>query len=286
MCIAVIVLNYSRRFPLVIAHNREEDIHRPTSPLALRDDILSPIDVEAGGVAAAGMSITTGRIGILTNCRSKSSLRNTGSSRGSILRHAIRTGPTQELEDRIKNDSFKGDFHLYLVEGFVDDTVEVNYLSPVAEPERIERQLGKSRLEVIVRMNEHPASLHDWEPKLQWMKGRIYETLSRNPDLDSLDELSSLIESCLSQSGETDLPKNQSDFSWSPNPNIEPTVLRRVIIAPIDTGRSFFGTVSQTIIIVDWTRHEVEYKYRTLQHYTTGGPQFNPWNVCTQSYTI
>ena len=288
MCIAVIVLNYSVRFPLIVAHNREEDISRPTSRLLLKDNILSALDLKAGGVAAVGLNTTTGTIGLLTNCRLKGSLHIDGLSRGSILRRGIQDGPSSSLEKDIGNEKFQGDFHMYLVNAFFHNTVQVNYFSPtISEPVRINREVGDSALEVIVRMNEHPVSLSDWEPKLRWVESLISNTLCEHPNMESAEDVLKIIESCLSLIGNGPLPilNPASDLGWSPTPVLERVALRQVILSPFETGLSSFGTVSQTLVVVDRDASTVHYRYRTLSHSVDTGTQFNSWNKCSLTYS-
>lgn len=72
MCLVAFALNASRRWPLVIAANRDEFLNRPTLPLArwqtaAGQDIISGRDLRAGGT---WLGITPGgRMALLTNVR-------------------------------------------------------------------------------------------------------------------------------------------------------------------------------------------------------------------------
>lgn len=89
MCLAAIALDTSRRFPLVIAANRDEFHDRPTARLGWwRPDpegpeVLSGRDLSAGGTWL-GLSLS-GRLGLLTNVREPSRHEADAPSRGSLV---------------------------------------------------------------------------------------------------------------------------------------------------------------------------------------------------------
>src|SRR5512139_211888 len=89
MCLVAIALDQSRRFPLVIAANRDEFFKRPAarlswwSPGAGLPDILGGRDLEAGGT---WLGLTAkGRLGLITNVRDPSQKDPSAPSRGSIV---------------------------------------------------------------------------------------------------------------------------------------------------------------------------------------------------------
>jgi uncharacterized protein with NRDE domain len=89
MCLAAIALDQSRRFPLVIAANRDEFYKRPAarlawwSPGANQPDILGGRDLEAGGT---WLGLTAkGRLAFITNVRDPANRDPNAPSRGSIV---------------------------------------------------------------------------------------------------------------------------------------------------------------------------------------------------------
>lgn len=89
MCLAAIALDTSRRFPLVIAANRDEFHDRPTARLGWwRPDpngpeVLSGRDLSAGGTWL-GLSLS-GRLGLLTNVREPARHEPDAPSRGGLV---------------------------------------------------------------------------------------------------------------------------------------------------------------------------------------------------------
>jgi uncharacterized protein with NRDE domain len=89
MCLVAIALDQSRRFPLVIAANRDEFFQRPAarlawwSPGAGQPDILGGRDLEAGGT---WLGLTAkGRLALITNVRDPAHRDPSAPSRGSIV---------------------------------------------------------------------------------------------------------------------------------------------------------------------------------------------------------
>lgn len=89
MCLVALALDQSRRFPLVLATNRDEFFKRPAarlgwwSPGAGLPDILGGRDLEAGGT---WLGLTTqGRLALITNVRDPSHKDTSAPSRGVIV---------------------------------------------------------------------------------------------------------------------------------------------------------------------------------------------------------
>lgn len=89
MCLAALAIDQSRRFPLVVATNRDESFDRPTAPLdwwtpaAGDSPILAGRDLQAGGTWM-GLSLA-GRFGLITNVRDPSRIDPDAPSRGEIV---------------------------------------------------------------------------------------------------------------------------------------------------------------------------------------------------------
>ena len=282
MCIAVIVVNYSPRFPLIITHNREEDPLRPTSDLGLWNHILSAVDLKAGGVAAVGLNVSSGQFAVLTNCRYHKSSRPGGVSRGSIVREIISNGVGDSIRDWIARTKFQGDFHLHCGNAFVDSKVEIEYFTNIddLECEKSEYSVTPSApLEVIVCMNQHPKSLSDWENKLTWVKSHVQSALSVNRDLNSISEVSDLIENIISKIDPISTNPGSGSYEWSPIPASESFIQAHIVFPNIEVSPGvLFGTVSQTIIIVDRDSRQIVYKYRRVEGSTQNKVvDFLPW---------
>lgn len=89
MCLVALALDQSRRFPLVLAANRDEFFKRPAarlswwSPGTGQPDILGGRDLEAGGT---WLGLTTqGRLALITNVRSPGQKDPSAPSRGVIV---------------------------------------------------------------------------------------------------------------------------------------------------------------------------------------------------------
>lgn len=91
MCLAALALDVSRRFPLVVAANRDEFFHRPAArlgwwtPEGASQPILGGRDLTAGGT---WMGLTAqGRFALVTNVRRPAgAAASDGPSRGLIDR--------------------------------------------------------------------------------------------------------------------------------------------------------------------------------------------------------
>ena len=89
MCLAVMAVEFDRRFPLVVASNRDEFFDRPAAPLdwwqraADEAPILSGRDLVSGGTWL-GLS-TRGRFALLTNVRGAGLVDADAPSRGAIV---------------------------------------------------------------------------------------------------------------------------------------------------------------------------------------------------------
>lgn len=85
MCLAAIALDQSRRFPLVIAANRDEFFARPAAPMAWwadRPNVLAGRDLSASGT---WFGLTrTGRLALVTNVREPGRQRSDAPSRGAL----------------------------------------------------------------------------------------------------------------------------------------------------------------------------------------------------------
>lgn len=94
MCLVALALAQSRRFPLVLASNRDEFLDRPATgldwwqPPEGGPPLLSGRDLKAGGTWL-GLS-AAGRLGFVTNVRAPAALRPQAPSRGALVPRWLR----------------------------------------------------------------------------------------------------------------------------------------------------------------------------------------------------
>jgi uncharacterized protein with NRDE domain len=91
MCLLVLAIGVHERYPLIVAANRDEFLHRPTEPLHVWPDepqIIAGRDLQAGGTWL-GVS-TGGRFAALTNHRDMRGPPRTGPSRGALVTVTLR----------------------------------------------------------------------------------------------------------------------------------------------------------------------------------------------------
>lgn len=178
MCLVAIALDQSRRFPLVIAANRDEYFKRPAarlswwSPGAGLPDILGGRDLEAGGT---WLGLTArGRLALITNVRDPANRDPNAPSRGGIV--------TRWLAGDLSPDRFwmhtalsgYNGFNLMAAdfrrgECFFGSSLEGN-------PSRLERGIyGLSN-----------ASLDTPWPKVTLLKERMRDALDESESLDAL----------------------------------------------------------------------------------------------------
>jgi uncharacterized protein with NRDE domain len=274
MCIAVIVINFDKRFPLIICHNRDEDPTRPTSGLELREGILSAVDLRASGVAAVGMNTETGSCAILTNSRNVFLTRKDGVSRGQLIKNVLLEFQTERTPDHILSKTYQGGFYLFMANCFIRDGVTIDYISNV-DGNWHERFAEGSESRILIKMNEHPISQDDWCSKINHVRARFSEWIKSGEKAQTLDEIFTTLEGIMSETENTELSAHKtSNCSWSPCPAAESRLLSNILIpqAEIAPGTSF-GTVSQTMIVVDKQNHQVHYRYRTVNF-----PLFSDWD--------
>ncbi len=157
MCLIVVAHRASRRFPLVIAANRDEEYARPTRPAHFWDDqpnILGGRDLRAGGSWLA--MTTSGRVAAVTNLRG--AMKPDARSRGVLVGDFVTSDVDPLVYARSINvEEFAG-FHLIAGEigkTFVHLADEVRVWSdgihgvsngPVGErSEKIDRAVEKMR---------------------------------------------------------------------------------------------------------------------------------------------
>lgn len=191
MCLVALAIDQSRRFPLVVAANRDEYFARPTARLAWWTPdaggpaILSGRDLQAGGT---WLGLTAeGRLGIVTNVRHGKPADPQSPSRGHIVPEWL---ASRESADRFwmrtALSGYNG-FNLIAADFRRGDCFWATNLRPT--PQRIERGVyGLSN-----------AGLDTPWPKVRTLKSRLAEAL---PQAESVDALSALLFEALADRSE------------------------------------------------------------------------------------
>ena len=178
MCLVALAIDQSRRFPLVIAANRDEYFKRPAARLAWwtpetgGPSVLAGRDLDGGGT---WMGLTAaGRLALVTNHRDPGRHDPQAPSRGRIvLEWLAGHEPTDRFWMRTALSGYNG-FSLIAAdfkrgECFWASNVE-------AHPKRLERGLyGLSN-----------AALDTPWPKVQALKGRLRDALGATEEVDAL----------------------------------------------------------------------------------------------------
>ena len=233
MCLVAIALDQSRRFPLVIAANRDEFFQRPAarlawwSPGAGQPDILGGRDLEAGGT---WLGLTAkGRLALITNVRDPANRDPNAPSRGSIV--------TRWLNGDLTADRFWMHTALSGYNGF--NLVAADFRrgecffasSQDSNPMRLERGLyGLSN-----------ASLDTPWPKVTNLKERVRESVDGAESLDML-----AVELFDAMNDRTPAPDEQLPMTGVPH-----ELEKALSPAFIRTPDGAYGTRSTTLVITE-----------------------------------
>jgi uncharacterized protein with NRDE domain len=233
MCLVAIALDQSRRFPLVIASNRDEFFDRPSARLAWwsprPDDpeILSGRDLSAGGT---WLGLTAaGRLALVTNVRDPSRHDPLAPSRGDIV--------TRWLSGRQNADRFWTQTALSGYNGFnlvmadFQDGACFYATSLDPQPRRLERGLyglSNARLDA------------PW-PKVEALKRRTLKALNRHAGLDGL--VAELFEALADRAEAEDeaLPSTGVPLEWE----------RALSAAFIRSADGRYGTRASTLVVTE-----------------------------------
>lgn len=233
MCLVALAIDYSRRFPLVVAANRDEYFSRPAArlgwwtPESGGPAILSGRDLQAGGT---WFGLTAeGRLALLTNVRSPGRDDAGAPSRGRIV--------TDWLSGRERTDRFWMRTALSGYNGF--NLVALDFrqgecfwgTNDGSNPRRIERGVhGLSN-----------AALDTPWPKVQALKTRMAEAVDSSSSVDALcmrlfDALADR-----SQAPDEQLPSTGVPLEWE----------RLLSAALIRTPDRSYGTRCSTLVITE-----------------------------------
>lgn len=233
MCLAALALDASRRFPLVLAANRDEFFDRPAARLAWwhpspdGPEILGGRDLSAGGTWL-GLTLQ-GRLALVTNVRDPSRIDPDAPSRGQLVPLWLRGDlPLDRFWPRVAMGGYNG-FNLIAAD-FAAGTCHWMSNTEVL-PRAMERGIhGLSN-----------AVLDTPWPKVQKLKSRLGEALHACGSADELaDELLDALADREKAADEA-LPRTGVSLDWE----------RELSPAFIRTPDGRYGTRCSTVIITE-----------------------------------
>lgn len=233
MCLVALAIDQNRRFPLVVATNRDEFFHRPAARLAWwtppggGPDVLSGRDLESGGT---WLGLTAqGRLALLTNIRAPSRVDAEAPSRGRIV--------PEWLAERESAGQFWMRTALSGHNGF--NLIAADFRrgecfwasNAAAHPLRLERGVyGLSN-----------AGLDTPWPKVQQLKTRLREALAAT---ESVDALAAQLFAALAE-------REPAPDDALPHTGVRIELERQLSPAFIRTPDQAYGTRCSTLIITE-----------------------------------
>jgi len=239
MCLVALAIDENRRFPLVIATNRDEFFDRPAArmgwwtPAEGGPEILAGRDLLAGGTWL-GLS-GSGRLALVTNVRRPVEADLEAPSRGGIVPHWLRTELRPDQFWMQTSLSGYAPFNLIAADFRRGDCFWAS--NDHAIPRRIERGIfGLSN-----------AALDTPWPKVTKLKARLGEALKTAESVDSLS---------------TQLFAALADRDMAPDDQLPSTGIprdRERLLSPafIRTPDSRYGTRCSTIIITEKSKRQL-----------------------------
>jgi uncharacterized protein with NRDE domain len=233
MCLVALAIDHNRRFPLVIAANRDEYFNRPAARLAWwmpehgGPAILSGRDLQAGGT---WMGLTAeGRLALVTNVRDPLNNDANAPSRGRIVPDWL---AQRERSDRFWMRTALSGYNGFNLVAFDFRRGECFWASNNgSHPQRLERGIhGLSN-----------AGLDTPWPKVVALKERLAQAID---SCESVDGLSLRLFDALadrSEAPDDELPETGVPLEWE----------RRLSAAFIRTPDQNYGTRSSTLIIAE-----------------------------------
>jgi uncharacterized protein with NRDE domain len=233
MCLVALAIDHHRRFPLVIAANRDEHFKRATARLAWWNPdaggpaILGGRDLEAGGT---WLGLTAeGRLALITNVRDPARNDPTSPSRGRIVPDWL---AGRERTDRFWMRTALSGYNGFNLLAFDFRQGECFFASnDGSHPLRLERGIhGLSN-----------ASLDTPWPKVQALKSRLREAIDAASAVDTL--ATSLFDALAdrSEAPDVELPHTGLALEWE----------RRLSAAFIRAPDAGYGTRCSTLVITE-----------------------------------
>lgn len=244
MCLVALALDKSRKFPLVVAANRDEYFDRPAARLAwwTPDDggpsILGGRDLQSGGT---WLGLTTqGRLGLLTNLRDPRNHFDNAPSRGLIVSNWLSArDPVDKFWMRTAVSGYNG-FNLIAADFRLGECFWVT--NSGAYPRRLERGVyGLSN-----------AALDTPWPKVVSLKRRLLESVEQASDVA---ELARELFRALSD-------RTEADLGQLPKTGLSIERERQLSPAFIRTPDRSYGTRASTLIITERVnRHQITHVF-------------------------
>ena len=240
MCLVALAIDQNRRFPLVVATNRDEFFQRPAARLAWwtppggGPDVLGGRDLESGGT---WFGLTAqGRLALLTNIRDPSRVEADAPSRGRIVPEWLAAHETAgQFWMRTALSGHNG-FNLIAADFRRGECFWASNMAPY--PLRLERGVyGLSN-----------AGLDTPWPKVQHLKARLRESLAST---DSVDALATQLFAALAE-------RAPAADNALPQTGVHIELERQLSPAFIRTPDQSYGTRCSTLIITERAgRHPV-----------------------------
>ncbi|MBC7955126.1 MAG: NRDE family protein [Cytophagales bacterium] len=233
MCLVALALDQSRRFPLVIATNRDEFFKRPANRLSWWSpgpglpDILGGRDLEAGGT---WLGLTTqGRLALITNVRDPGQKDPNAPSRGAIVPRWLAGDLTTDRFWMHTALSGHNGFNLVAADFQRGECFWASNLD--ANPMRLERGLyGLSN-----------ASLDTPWPKVTVLKEELRDAIDTS---ESLDALTSRLFDALAD-------RTPAPDEYLPSTGISRELEKTLSSAFIRTPDTNYGTRCSTLIVTE-----------------------------------
>ncbi|HMC15135.1 MAG TPA: NRDE family protein [Albitalea sp.] len=233
MCLVALAIDENRRFPLVIAANRDEYFKRPAARLAWWTPesggpaILSGRDLEAGGT---WMGLTAeGRLALVTNVRDPSHKDANAPSRGRIVADWLAASErTDRFWMRTALSGYNG-FNLVAADFRHGECFWGS--NNGSYPMRLERGVyGLSN-----------AALDTPWPKVELLKARLHDALEQP---ESVDQLSAMLFGALGD-------RTEADDAELPDTGVPRAVEKMLSAAFIRSPDMAYGTRCSTLVIAE-----------------------------------
>ena len=233
MCLVALALDQSRRFPFVVAANRDEFFNRPAArlgwwePQAGEAPILGGRDLHAGGTWLGLTAL--GRLGLVTNVRNPAATNAQAPSRGDIVPRWLKGDlPMHRLWPQLALNGYNG-FNLLALDFAQGDCYWVN--NNQSMPLRLEKGIfGVSNAELDT----------PW-PKLVQLKAEVKTALN---EFDEAEALAMSLFEALADARtypDEDLPQTGVPLEWE----------RMLSSAFIRSADGSYGTRCSTVIITE-----------------------------------
>lgn len=242
MCLVALALDQDRRFPLVLASNRDEFFERPTSRLGWwtpdggGPEILSGRDLQAGGT---WLGLTAaGRLALVTNFRDPARFDPKAPSRGELVPRWLHSElPLDRFWMQIALSGYNG-FNLIAADFARGDCFWAS--SEVALPRRLERGLyGLSN-----------AVLDTPWPKLTRVKAGVRAAIAGIAPEDSVDSLATRLFDALAD-------RSLAPDDQLPDTGVPRELERQLSAAFIRTADGRYGTRCSTLVITERVKRQL-----------------------------